>query len=65
MGPVPLKNLLERLLPDELFLRLTPPKLFWAIDRLRIQLLINRITSKVSLALKLGRWPEHTTLSGN
>jgi hypothetical protein len=55
---------LERLAPDKLLLRLPLPELFWAIDRLRIQPFVSRQTSKVRLALKLGRRPENPTFSG-
>ena len=62
---IPLEGLFERLAPDEMLLGLTGPELFWAIDRLGVELLVQGLAPKICLGFELGRRPELPGFPGN
>jgi len=64
MRRLPLQDLFERLPPDQVLLGLPAPELFWAIDRLRVELLVGGIAPKIRLGFELGRRPEFPVLPG-
>jgi hypothetical protein len=61
----PLKHLLERPSPEEVFPGLPGPESLWSVDRLRIEPTVLGETSEVCLAFELGRGLEYSALTGN
>jgi hypothetical protein len=64
MGRLPIEDLLVWLPPDDMFLGLLVPELFWGVDRLRIEPFVSRLTPKVGLGFELGRRPEFPVFPG-
>ena len=61
---LPIQDLFVGLAPNDVFLRLPIPELFWGVDRLGVEPFVSGIAPKISLGFELGRRPEFPGFPG-